>query len=71
MKHDYHLECSICGSSDYETFQNKRYSGIRCLNCGHDKITTPQPSIYPDVPLPRSIPHFTYWSSNHTKPNVF
>jgi len=32
------MKCSKCGSSNYETFSNMRASGIRCLDCGHEKV---------------------------------
>lgn len=31
--------CSKCGSSNSEQFNQKDVYGIRCLNCGHEKIT--------------------------------
>lgn len=31
--------CSKCGSIRSEEFTQRRKSGVRCLNCGHESIT--------------------------------
>lgn len=33
------LKCSQCGSSSSESFFRAMSSGIRCLSCGHEKVT--------------------------------
>ena len=30
------IECSKCGSSNYETFRDSTHSGTRCKSCGHE-----------------------------------
>lgn len=32
-------ECSQCGARSTEVFHRKMVSGIRCLICGHERIT--------------------------------
>lgn len=46
-------ECSDCGSNEWETYQNRRGKGVRCLDCGHrvfektNKLGTPEdPFLY-------------------------
>jgi anaerobic ribonucleoside-triphosphate reductase len=31
------ISCVECGSEDYESFSDSRYSGMRCKKCGHEK----------------------------------
>lgn len=32
-------ECSQCGKSETEQFQRRWHSGIRCVLCGHERVT--------------------------------
>lgn len=41
------LECSKCGSRNRESFQQALVRGIRCLHCGHEKVT-PDPVAQKD-----------------------
>jgi DNA-directed RNA polymerase subunit RPC12/RpoP len=33
------MKCSKCGSTSNEEFTQKEKYGVRCLDCGHEKIT--------------------------------
>jgi predicted nucleic-acid-binding Zn-ribbon protein len=40
------MECSKCGSGNYERFFNPSEDGIRCLGCGYEKVISRQTTTY-------------------------
>jgi hypothetical protein len=36
------IKCSNCGSTRNESFSRRDYSGVRCLDCGHEKTNRPE-----------------------------
>jgi DNA-directed RNA polymerase subunit RPC12/RpoP len=38
------IKCSKCGSTDYESFSDRQYQGMRCKACGHEK-KSPHPHL--------------------------
>jgi hypothetical protein len=52
-------ECSACDAKNSETFNRRDCAGMRCLNCGHEKITEDRTASKRDQHC---------WTSNHTRP---
>lgn len=44
-------KCSQCGKQNTENFDQRLKSGIRCLNCGHEKITSDRGFNAPITPV--------------------
>jgi ribosomal protein L37AE/L43A len=56
------IECSACGSTDYERFADTRYQGLRCKSCGHEKK-----DLHPHLKETATGSTFTHSSSAVTK----
>jgi len=54
--------CSKCNSKNSESFQQLTKRGIRCLSCGHEKLSIPNSQQAPDA--------HQYFNTNYDK-NVF